>query len=558
MSQASAEVGAAANLETLSGHVIVCGLDHLGLRVACELRKQGEDVVVVSRGHSEHMEDLLSASGALLLRAGHLEERELVRAGIAKARCLVLTDDDDLGNLHVALTAQEINQDIRVVLRMFSSELGQRAELLLSNCRIFSSSAVAAPMFAAALVGDDLNGHMVAWGHRLLVRSSRGGEVLLAHLDEGDRQHYIHDGGQLAEGVAQRRLRSLFRSLRALLVLADRRLAGVLLVITLFALFAAAIFHSFYTLSWVDAIYFTVTTISTVGYGDINMLGAPSWLKIFDVGVMLLGATSLAALYALITDAVVGARLALAMGVPHGRMKGHYVVCGLGSVGYRVVESIVESGFRVAAADVKDNARFIGLARRMGVPVLVGDARLSDNLRLLSVDSAAGLLAATDDDVANLEMALAAHEMNPNLRVVVRLFDPQLAERARRSLGLPMAHSSSALAAPSFIAASIEDGCVGTVGRDKRWLVGEINVDGAGNIAGRSVAEIAADDDIRVLAARAEDVETWAPNADHMVGPGHRLLLCATRERFRRLRSRAAANKVSGRRDRKNRQAGAV
>lgn len=453
----------------------------------------------------------------------------------------MLCEDDNLGNLHVALAAQEINSQLRVVIRMFNPELGSRAERLLTNCRVLSSSAIAAPMFASAAEGDDASGHLIAWGKRLLVHDQPADGDPIVHLDEGEHHHHVHDGGSAVIELARRRLGSIGRELRAMTALADRRLAGVLAVIAILAFIAIAVFHLFYGLSWVDALYFTATTISTVGYGDINLLGAAPWLKVFGVGVMLLGAAALAAFYALITDAVVGARLALAMGVPHGRIKGHYIVCGLGNVGYRVVECLAGAGHRVAAAELKEHSRFVGLARQHGVPVLIGGARLTENLRLLSADKAAALVAATDDDIANLEMAPAARDLNPGLHVVVRVFDPELAERARRTLGLHATYSASALAAPVFAAAALEDGCLGTLGKKRRWLLGELEVAVNSKMEGRLVAEITKTGEVAVIAARQDGTEQWRPDDNVKVAAGHSLLLFAPQDEFRRLRAEATA-----------------
>ena len=55
----------------------------------------------------------------------------------------------------------------------------------------------------------------------------------------------------------------------------------------------------------VDSMYFTATTMATVGYGDVNLLDAPDWLKLFDIGLMAVSAVLLASVLAFVTDQLV-------------------------------------------------------------------------------------------------------------------------------------------------------------------------------------------------------------------------------------------------------------
>ena len=112
-----------------------------------------------------------------------------------------------------------------------------------------------------------------------------------------------------------------------------------------------------------DAIYFTVTTAATVGYGDINLAGAPPWLKLYASLFMILSGIGLALLFALAADAVIGARILQALGVPPRGMRGHVVVVGLGNTGHRIVQHLLDAGVEVAAAEVSEQNRHVGEAR---------------------------------------------------------------------------------------------------------------------------------------------------------------------------------------------------
>lgn len=317
----------------------------------------------------------------------------------------------------------------------------------------------------------------------------------------------------------------------------DRRLAAVLLVVALLCALSALVFGRYAGFSPVDAIYFTFTTISTVGYGDFNLLAAPDLLKLYDVAFMLFGATALAAFYALVTDAIVGARLSAALGVPHGKVKNHVVVCGLGNVGFRTVEHLVHRGIKVSAVDLADRGRFVQLARHMGVPVLTGDALLPDNLRLLSVDRARAVIATTNDDVTNVEMMIACRELNPSTRLVARVFDTKLAARAEQRFDIHACRSVSALAAPFFAGASLGDD-VNTVirRRGRAWLLVEAQVAAGSDADGMTLAELEEGGHLKLIAVRDREEQSWRPSRDRAMSAGHELLLAAHRDGLERLR----------------------
>ena len=109
----------------------------------------------------------------------------------------------------------------------------------------------------------------------------------------------------------------------------------------------------------------------------------------------------------------------------------------------------------VVAVEVSDEGRFVSPTRAAGIPVFTGDARHREVLEELRLDTARALVAATSDDLVNLSTALNARAMRPDLRVVVRLFDPEFAMRVQHGFGIRFTRSVSHLAAPAFAAAAI-------------------------------------------------------------------------------------------------------
>lgn len=129
------------------------------------------------------------------------------------------------------------------------------------------------------------------------------------------------------------------------------------------------------------------------------------------------------------------------------RMHDHVVVCGLGHVGYRVVEALERLGVPVLAIERKEEG-FLESVRALDVPVMVGDARRDELLIEAGIERARAVVCATNDDLANLEVALDSKRMNPKIRVVMRMFDQRLANKVGGALDLDETFSTSALVAP--------------------------------------------------------------------------------------------------------------
>jgi len=520
----------------VSGTTVVCGLDRLSLPIVLGLRALGERVTVVAESARPAMRRAASAAGAHLVEGSSDEIAVLDGVDLAASRCLVLTESADLGNLQVALAAREVNPDLRIVMRMFSAELADRASRLLPNSRALSASREAAPYFAADALGLAAVPTRHVWGRHLAVHRE-GADGHLVDLGDGLFLAPV-DPPRLVQRRRSRRLSELRRAVRALF---DLRLALTGGALVAWIALAVATFHSALRLSWVDAIYFTVTTAATVGYGDINLAGAPPWLKLYASLFMILSGIGLALLFALAADAVIGARILQALGVPPRGMRGHVVVVGLGNTGHRIVQHLLDAGVEVAAAEVSEQNRHVGEARRQGVAVLVGDGRYRDSLRALSVEGAAAVIAATDDDLANLETALTAHELNPDARIVIRLFDPELADRARTQLGIGACHSMPALAMPAFVAAAMGEGVLSTFEHGARlWLVAEVWVRPGAPADGMDTALLERDGDLHVLAVRDRAAERWRPAHPGRLEGGHEVLLAGTRERWEQVRALAA------------------
>ncbi len=163
-------------------HLVVCGDDALTLRVVEELTiRYGEDVtVILPSAASGHGPRIARLPGVRVVEHAELDHEAFLQAGLGSARALAVLRQDDLGNFHAALRAQELNPDLRLVLAIFNTGLGERIRAFFTDCAVLSESSMAAPAFVAAALGEPAPSHVRLSGRTLYV--ARRADIDAEHL----------------------------------------------------------------------------------------------------------------------------------------------------------------------------------------------------------------------------------------------------------------------------------------------------------------------------------------------------------------------------------------
>jgi Trk K+ transport system NAD-binding subunit len=483
--------------------IVLCGLGRLGWRVLEDLRAAGMDVVAIDTNCRP--ED--SRLRGVRLVAGDCRKPEvLAEADVASATGVLLLTSDDLVNLTAALAARALNKDVRVVLRMYNQNLLQRLGKAVRNVHALSTSLLTAPVLAqTAVTGQGLGTFRldegaagvrevveveVVEGSDLVGRSLLGvieprSLQLVAHIPrQGPARFLLDVDPEAALAVGDRvilcgphrelatllagsnrlsdalrwagKLRRTLRVVRRTLAELDMAVAACTLTLLLVVLISTVVLHlGVPQYSLADGLFRTISVMATGA--PLPEAGVSDWLKVFVSGLRIFGLALTGVFTAAVTNYLLRARLGGALEVRRVPDGGHIIICGLSPIGFRVVEELIAWGERVVVIETDPNNRFTPTARRLGAAVISGDAAVPEVLRQARAATAKAVIAATNNDVINLEVALLVRELNERQRVVLLLSDPQLAQMMREAANVRLAVSVPALAGPAFVAALLGD-----------------------------------------------------------------------------------------------------
>lgn len=151
---------------TFNKHIVLVGLGHLGFRVVKELHDLDQEVVVIERDPEDELVVQTRTYGIPVIAGDARHEAELIGAGIAKARALVICTQNDSVNLQIAFKARKLNPKINVVVRIFDVEFGQSIQEQF-GFRAMSATGMSAPIFATAAAGVDVTRPITIEGESL-------------------------------------------------------------------------------------------------------------------------------------------------------------------------------------------------------------------------------------------------------------------------------------------------------------------------------------------------------------------------------------------------------
>ena len=430
---------------------------------------------------------------------------ELLANDVRGATSILTLSSDDGLNLAVALRARMLNPGIRVVLRQFNPRLGVKIEQNLPNCTAVSPAALSAATYAGAaldgacffalsfpaeqgvllgfsehsaqslgVVGitvfeaeQRLRARVVALDERVEPPSGaligpNDNVVLFGKVTEhlvrrGLAMHATdHDGWRVPP-----ELRSWDALVRTWHHLNPILRLVVVSAICFFSL-SFCYFHFVLHRSWTAAGFYVVETMTNVGFGDTTVINDGPIITLGAMAAMLGGIVFTSIFIGAVSSALTRAQWISMQGLRRLRVRGHVVVCGCGKIGRAVVDILTAAGKSVVVIEPNPDAAIIRRARERDVDLLTGDANKDDALDLCNLPHATSVLALTDNDAVNLEIALAARARSVDVPLVVRMENDAFAEAAGAIFHLKT-FSPGALTAPALAGLSRFPGTRGRV-----------------------------------------------------------------------------------------------
>lgn len=539
-------------------HIVVSGDDALATTVAEELNRAGASVV-------------------------KLAGDEIGIADLSRATAVVCAGDDDAKNLEIALLTRKTNPDVSVVARLANDVLRGAVAADNGPGAILDVADLAAPSVVEACLAT--NTHPVrAAGVDFIVADTEAPRDAALREIYGDlapvavvhgansaapgelvpcpgRDHRVRAGDWIAligtsdelaaRGVhvppttATRSRRSWLRraadAARALRDDVNPLILPALIAALSLVLGSTVVMHYAYQrprLSWVDALYFTAETITTVGYGEFSFAQQAPWLRIFAVTMMFGGVTLTALLVAFVADLLLSRRFVQSAGARRARhLHDHIIVVGLGSFGSRVASDLTAAGYDVAIIERDENNRYLSTASELDVPVIFGDATLRQTLKAARADRARAIAVLTQDDMVNIETGIVLREMlgpRSGVPIVLRIYDRALGDAVAKRFGFANVRSTVDLAAPWFIGAAMGLHVLGTFSMigQRSFMVGAMQVAAGSELDGQRMFELSTQ--TRVIAITRHDApiemhprrDAWLRAGDtvYLVGPYRELL----------------------------------
>ena len=293
-------------------------------------------------------------------------------------------------------------------------------------------------------------------------------------------------------------------------------------------------------MSVTDAVYQTVTTITTVGFRELqDFNNLEQW---FTIVIIITGVSTVLYTFTLAVQVVVEGQLRDFVGRRMmdreiNKMSNHTVVCGWGRVGRAVAEDLVAAGYAVVVVDVS--------AERVAdvpYPTIVGDATLDSTLRAAGIERANALIAALEGDAENLFVTLSARAIVPDLFIVARARQdesvPKLANAGADRVVNPQELGAARMA--SFVARPHVAEFVDVVMHERslEFRMQEYDVPDGSPLAGTTLreADLRRRAGVLVLALRHVDGSfTTNPDPDTVIEPHQVLIAVGDSADFHRL-----------------------
>ena len=398
-------------------------------------------VLVIGEGDlSDEVATALESAGAGVERSLQLDEDEVRKAlegDVVDSVAVVAREDAFV--LRMALIVRSVSEEVPLLLTIFDQAMAEQVAGELPNTHVTSLADIVAPSLAGPCIEE-----------RATAVSVEGDSPILLVDEDGELSE------EPAPKLKARRIEALARALftpydksAGLLLYGAIGLVAILLIETVTAVFVL-------DNSAVDAFYGAAKTLVTVD-PNLDVDNGPGWYKVFISLTMIVALVFAAGFTAGLVNRVVDRRLTGLVGRRAVPRRDHVVVVGLGEVGMRLCLLLRSCGVPVVAVEQDEDGRSIGLARQLGLPVVIGRGSDHSLMGRLSLHKARAVAAVTGGDLENISVAMTARGIEEDIRVVLRVGDGDVANETRSLLALGLIRDVHRIAATLIASKALGD-----------------------------------------------------------------------------------------------------
>lgn len=365
--------------------------DDRGLRAICVGSKEFKEVE-----ETEVQESSMDYAKALLAKRG---------IGDISAICIV--DGEDAVNIYLLMAVLATRNDIPIFISLFNENLISKLTFRHRNIKVFDPADVVSKFFAQAIPDSC---------------SDESSSTVANTYDDYPRDSLVW-----------------------------KLSLGFMFLISTGTVF----FRITESATWQKSLYLVITVITSVNFSDAELTNYNFYVQNLRMGLMLATYAYVILAIAFIVDQIVKRRTdVLVLGRKRYSKRGHVIVCGLGRVGYAIIQKLVANNEDIIVIESDPDNKYLPALRSNGISVLVGDATLTHYLIDAGVVKSKALICAIDSDMTNLEIGLNARAENNNIRLILRISDNSTAQEMQKRFNINYVFSKS-FATAKFIFESL-------------------------------------------------------------------------------------------------------
>ncbi len=328
-------------------------------------------------------------------------------------------------------------------------------------------------------------------------------------------------------------LPKLSKRIRNMLADPVRGLEFSLLLLVALVVGSTLIYMGLEQMTFVEAFYMTIITVTTVGFGEVRPLSEIG--RIYTSFLILMGVAAATSALSNAASIVLGQRLWLSLRERHMKeliasLEKHYIVCGYGRMGQQIVRDLQSRQEPFVVIEIDE-----GLVDEMlehNIPHIIGDGTQDEVLYRAGIARAVGLVAALDSDADNVLMVLSAREINPNLFIVARAAEAGTESKLRRA-GANRVVSPYLIGghrmAVALLRPAVHDfmNYIFNVGYHDNLDLGQGTIEPDSRLAGKTIGQtdLRRTRNVNILAIQKPDGEIIInPNSHHVIQPGETLI----------------------------------